>query len=149
MGLIVRTGTATNVSLGTDVTYAASAQYGPIAQHNHAVTLRLDSKPVFFRTRQMPSISEGDQVVVAGFDKNGTLQALALRNLTTGAIYCPATTLPIAGSIFVIVLGIPLIPVLGIGLFFSILGTWILVRSLKTRKAGAMVAGVGAAPQPA
>ena len=139
MALSVLCGAATKVSQGSETTYAASAQYGPIAQHNTVITLRIDGRVVHFRTRTMPSITEGDIVAVAGTDKGGTLYALALKNLTTGATYCPATMLPIIGSIVVIVIGIPLIAFLGFGLFFCGMGAWILVRCLRTRKAGMLV----------
>jgi hypothetical protein len=101
--------------------------------------MRIDGKPVFFRSRAMPSLSDGDRVAVAGVNKAGTLQGLALRNLTTGAVYCPSTLLPLIGSVIVIVIGIPLIPFLGIGLFFVVMGGLILWRCLKVRKAAAML----------
>lgn len=142
--LTVLSGEATKVAMGSDITYAASAQYGPIAQHNHAVTLRIDGKPVYFRTRTMPSISEGDVVGVAGSEKNGTLQALALRNLSTGAVYCPPTVVPMVLAVALIVLGIPLIAFLGFGLVFCGMGAWVLMRCLRVRKAGALLRGLEA-----
>ncbi len=144
MPLTVLSGAATHVAQGSETTYAASGQYGPIAQHNTVITLRIDGRVVHFRTRTMPSISEGDQVAVAGADKGGTLYALALRNLTTGAVYCPATTLPLIGSVIVIIVGIPLIALLGLGLFFCGMGGWLLWRCLQIRKAGQLVLGVAA-----
>ena len=139
MPLTILTGTAQKVSQGSETTYAASAQYGPIAQHNTVIMLRIDGRVVHFRTRTMPSISDGDVVAVAGTEKGGTLYALALRNLTTGAIYCLGTTLPIIGAAIVIVIGIPLIAFLGFGLFFCGVGGWVLWRCLKIRKAGQLV----------
>ena len=147
MPLSVLCGTATKVAQGSETTYAASAQYGPIAQHNTVITLRIDNRVVHFRTRTMPSISEGDQVAVAGSDSGGTLYALALRNLTTGAVYCPSTTLPMVGSVIVILIGIPLIALLGIGLFFVGMGGWLLWRCIRIRKAAALIAQQGVAAQ--
>jgi hypothetical protein len=144
MPLTILTGTATHVAMGSDVTYAASAQYGPIAQHNHALTLRIDGRPVFFRSRAMPSVSEGDRIAIAGPMKSGTLQGLALGNLTTGAMYCPNTTLPIIACAVVVVLGIPLIAILGIGLFFIAVGGWAVWKFLQIRKAGEMVRSAAA-----
>jgi len=139
MPLNMLVGTAANVAQGSETIYAASARYGPIAQHNTVITLRIDGRVVHFRTRTMPSISDGDLVAAAGTDSGGTLYALALRNLTTGAVYCPGTTLPIILAIVVIVIGIPLIALLGLGLFFVGMGAWILWRCLRTRKAGQMI----------
>jgi hypothetical protein len=139
MPLSLISGTSTKVAQGSETTYAASGQYGPIAQHNTVITMRIDGRVVHFRTRTMPSISEGDVVAAAGKESGGTLYALALRNLTTGAIYCPATTLPMVGSIIVIVVGIPLIALLGLGLFFVGMGGWLLWRCLQIRKSCTMV----------
>lgn len=45
---------------------------------------RVNGRPVEFRTGHPSSISDGDQVKVAGTPWNGTLSVLACRNLTTG-----------------------------------------------------------------
>ena len=45
---------------------------------------RVNGRPVEFRSSQPSSISDGDQVKVAGSLWNGALNALACRNLTTG-----------------------------------------------------------------
>ena len=144
MALTLVTGRASAVNLGSDYSYAATARHGPVAIKNQLVSMRLDSRPVLFRTRTLPSISEGDQIAAAGAEKNGTLEALALRNLTTGASYHPPTTMFMAGSALLIVLGIPLIPVLGIGLLFVGLGIWFLMRAFRVRSAVAMLHGQAA-----
>jgi hypothetical protein len=56
---------------------------------NQLSGFRVDNKPVVYSGRDFPSIHEGDEVVAAGDNKNGTLQAIALRNVTTGATYGP------------------------------------------------------------
>lgn len=141
MALMLVTGRASAVSLGSDYSYAATARQGPVAIKNQLVSMRLDNRPVLFRSRTLPSISEGDQIAAAGAEKNGTLEALALRNLTTGASYHPPTTMFMAGSALLIVLGVPLIPVLGIGLLFVGLGVWFLMRAFRVRSAVAMLHG--------
>jgi hypothetical protein len=139
MPLTVLAGTASNVSLGSDITYAASAQHGPIPIKNQLVSLRIDNKPILFRSRTLPSVSDNDQVAAAGPLKNGTLEALALRNLTTGAVYHPPTTMVLILSAILIVAGIPLIAFLGIGLFFVGMGVYMVLRALKIRKAVALL----------
>ena len=135
MAVSVISGTATHVSLGSDFTYAASAQYGPVPIKNQLVSLRIDNKPVLFRTRTLPSISDGDFVAMAGTVKNGTLEAVAMRNLTTGAAYHAPTVMVIILSAVLIILGIPLIAFLGFGLLFVGCGIFVLMKAFRVRKA--------------
>lgn len=139
MALTVLSGHATNVSLGSDYSYAATSQHGPVAIKNQLVSMRLDSKPVLFRTRTLPSISDGDQVAAAGTIKNGTLEALAVRNITTGASYYPGTMSVIVLSALLILLGLPLIAFLGFGLLFIGLGVWFLMRAFRVRNAVTLI----------
>lgn len=143
MALTMISGNASNVNFGSDFTYAATSNYGPVPIKNQIVSMRVDSKPVHFRTRSLPSISDGDQVAAAGTMKNGTLEAVALRNLTSGASYHPPTTMVMVGSVALIVLGIPLIAFLGFGLFFIGMGAWMLMRVFSIRNAVSMLESAG------
>lgn len=143
MSLTMISGNASNVNFGSDFTYAATSNYGPVPIKNQIVSMRVDSKPVHFRTRSLPSISDGDQVAAAGTMKNGTLEAVALRNLTSGASYHPPTTMVMVGSIALIVLGIPLIAFLGFGLFFIGVGVWMLMKAFSIRNAVSMLQSAG------
>ncbi len=145
MGATVITGTATDIVLGSDITYAATNN-GPVAMQNQLVTLRIDGKPVSFRTRQsVPSISEGDKVGGAGKLKNGTLEAVALRNFTTGASYHPATLWVMVMAAILVVIGFPLIPILFIGLFFIGFGVWFFWKAWNVRQAIQALAALPAA----
>jgi hypothetical protein len=128
-------GTASAINLGSDYSYAATANHGPVAIKNQLVSLRIDNKPVLFKTRTLPSISEGDRVAVVGTDKNGTLEAVALRNLTTGAGYYMPTVMPMVLAAVLVVIGLPLIPFLGIGLLFVGFGGWILYKGYSAHTA--------------
>jgi hypothetical protein len=139
MSLQLISGTVSNVSLGSDYSYAATAQHGPVAIKNQLVSMRLDNKPVHFRTRSLPSITDGDRVAAAGQEKNGTLEAVAVRNMTTNSMYFPPTTMGMVLAGLLIVLGIPLVAIMGIGLFFIGFGGWFLWRALRVRKAVAML----------
>jgi hypothetical protein len=139
MNLKVISGIVSNVSLGSDFSYAATAQHGPVAIKNQLVSMRLDNKPVLFRTRTLPSISDGDQVAASGPEKNGTLEALAVRNITTSSIYHAPTKSAIILAGLLIIIGIPLIAVLGIGLLFVAFGGWVLWKAFRVRKAVALL----------
>lgn len=139
MPLTILSGPASKVSLGSDFTYAATSNHGPVPIKNQLVSLRIDNKPILFRSRTLPSVTEGDHVAVAGPLKNGTLEALALRNLTTGAAYHAPTTMVIILAAVLILIGIPLIAIVGIGLFFVGMGVFVLLRAFKVRKAVSML----------
>jgi hypothetical protein len=138
MALTLLSGRASNVSLGSDYSYAATAQHGPVAIKNQLVSMRLDGKPVMFRTRTLPSITDGDQVAAAGTEKNGTLEALAVRNITTSASYHPPTTMVMALSAVLIVMGIATLWIF-VGFFFVGFGALVLYRAMRIRKAVALL----------
>lgn len=142
MDMKIVSGSVSNVSRGSDYSYAATAQHGPVAIKNQLVSMRIDNKPVLFRTRTLPSITDGDQVTAVGVDKNGTIEALAIRNNTTNSSYHPPTNMVMLGAALLIVLGIPLVAFLGLGLLFIGFGGWVLWRALRVRKAVAMLNSV-------
>jgi hypothetical protein len=139
MDMKVVTGSVSNVSLGSDYSYAATAQHGPVAIKNQLVSMRIDNKPVLFRTRTLPSISDGDRVSAAGPEKNGTVQALAVKNLTTQSSYFAPTKTAMMLAGLLIVIGIPLVAFLGIGLLFIGFGGWVLWKAMQVRRAVAML----------
>lgn len=136
-------GIATNVNLGSQLAYAPTAQYGPVAVQQHLVNFRLNNRPVRFKVTDSASISEGDRVVVAGDAKQGTLEALALRNLTTGAIHHNPYRFPLYGGIVALIFSIPMIFVL-VGLLLAPIAGWVIWRGLKIKNAVALVNSVPA-----
>ncbi len=90
MVTVVR-GKASGVEKGTDTT---PTRNGAVIT-NQLAGFRVDNKAVVYRGRDFPSIREGDDIVAAGEMKNGTLQAMAVRNATTGATYGPPLIYPI------------------------------------------------------
>lgn len=90
MVTVVR-GKASGVEKGMDTT---PTRNGAVIT-NQLSGFRVDNKAVVYRGRDFPSIHEGDEVVAAGEMKNGTLQAMAVRNATTGATYGPPLIYPI------------------------------------------------------
>ncbi len=81
------TGGSRNNNTGTSTTY---------------VTLfRVNNRPIEFRTGRPISVSDGDQVVVAGvLSRTNALRAYACRNITTGEI----TNAGLLSSVFALVL---------------------------------------------
>ncbi len=139
-GLTACSGRATNINFGSDIAYEGGGQYGAIATKIQVLSMRVDGKPVLFKSKTLPSVSEGDQVAAAGADKNGTLEALALRNLTSGGFYYPpAGPMAIAIGVVAIVVGIPLIAACGIGLVSIGGGAFLIYRIYRHRAAIALV----------
>ena len=131
-------GTATHVTLGSHVGYAPTAQYGPVAVKLQLVTFRLNGRPVRIKIHESASITEGDQLMAAGDEKQGTLEALAVKNLTTGAIHHNPYKFPLYGGIAALVVCIPLIFAL-VGLLLAPIAGWVAWRGLRIKNAVDMV----------
>jgi hypothetical protein len=126
MALLALRGKVEAVERGSDLSYAVSGSHGPIPIQNQLISFRIDGKPMFYRTRTITSFSDGDTASAVGNMKNGTLQALALRNHTTGATYHAPYLMPAMLALVLVVIGLPLIGFLGIGLLFVGFGAWVL-----------------------
>ncbi len=108
MATVVR-GVASGVEKGIDTT---PLRNGAVVV-NQLAGLRVDNKPVVYRGRDFPSIRDGDEIVAAGDMTNGTLQAIALRNVSTGATYGPPLMAPmiltgVLALIGLMAIGLPL-----------------------------------------
>jgi hypothetical protein len=126
MALITLRGKVESVERGLDFSYAASASHGAIPIQNQLISFRIDGKPMFYRTRTLASFTDGDSVSAAGTMKNGTLQALTLRNHTTGATYHAPYVFPAILAAVLVLLGLPMIGFIGIGLSFIGFGGYVL-----------------------
>lgn len=131
-----------NVSGGANNTSTSTA---------YIALFRVDGRPVRFRSSQPSSISDGDNVAVAGLPWRGSLDALAMRNLTTGEVtnsgvwgyVFAAVFVPAVGSVFWVVMGHlfgPLAQMLVAGLVLA-LAAYLLYRAVLTRRAIGMVNG--------
>ncbi len=67
---------------------------------------RVGGRPVEFRTSRPTSVSDGDQVVVAGLSSSGALTVLAFRNVTTGEVTNAGIWSYLIGAILLPVIGI-------------------------------------------
>jgi hypothetical protein len=143
MTLATLTGRASGLSRGSDYSYAASSNgNGPVAIKNQLVSARLDGVPMIFKSRTLVSIDDGDVLAAAGATRNGTFEAVALRNLTSGASYHPPTVGPMVLAALLIAAGLPLIALLGLGLLFVGFGAYVMWKCLQVRKAVALLKNV-------
>jgi hypothetical protein len=121
--------------------YVPTAQYGPMAVQQHLVQFRLNGRPVRIKVTDSASISEGDHLVAAGAEKQGTLEALAVKNVTTGAIHHNPYQFPLIAGIVVGVCSIPLCLFL-IGIPMLAINAWVVMRANKVKQAVAAVSGM-------
>jgi len=129
-------GIADNIQQGSDYNYTSGGNNTTVAIKNQLFSLRIDNKPILFRTRTFPSITAGDHIAVVGKYKSGTFHASALKNLTTGAGYYMPTNGPLILGIISVVLGFLIASGLFIaGLPLWALGGWLLYTALNLRKA--------------
>jgi hypothetical protein len=140
MPLQTLSGTATNVTGGSQLAYAPTAQYGPVAVQQHLVNFRLNGRPVRMKVTDSASISEGDQLIACGTEKQGTLEALAVKNVTTGAIHHNPYSGPLILGIVGMVIAIPLAFLL-IGIPLVAIAAYVIWRANTIRKAVLMVSG--------
>lgn len=131
MATVVR-GKASGVEKGIDAT---PIQNGAVVI-NQLSGFRVDNKPVVYRGRDFPSIHEGDEIVAAGDMTNGTLQAIALRNASTGATYGPPLIAPIALTAVLGLVGLMSISLpLGLGYIILAIAAFIGFRIMKVSAA--------------
>ncbi|HOY77479.1 MAG TPA: hypothetical protein PLN33_06710 [Hyphomonadaceae bacterium] len=135
MATVVR-GKASGVEKSVDAT---PLQNGAVIV-NQLAGFRVDNRVVVYRGRDFPSLREGDEVVAAGDLKNGTLDAIALRNMTTGASYGPPLVAPmiltgVLALIGLMAIGLPL----GLGYIILAAAAFVGFRIYKVSQAKAAV----------
>ncbi len=135
MATVVR-GKASGVEKGIDTT---PVQNGAVIV-NQLSGFRVDNRPVVYRGRDFPSIRDGDEIVAAGDMNNGTLQAIALRNVSTGATYGPPLMAPIILTAVLALIGLMGIGLpLGLGYIILAIAAFVGFRLMKVSAAKAAV----------
>ena len=144
MPLQTLVGTASHVAHGVSISGSDNS-----TTSTQVLSLRIDGRPVEYRSSALPSVADGDAVAAAGKERAGSLTAYALRNLTTGATYAGGAGARIAIGIVLIVIGVPLTLVV-IGLAFIGLGIWLVVSGTRINTAAALLRDVrpGQPPPP-
>lgn len=87
-------------------------------------SFRIDNTPVILSSKMPTSFLEGDNLTVVGEIKNGTFMAYCYKNETSGALSVfPVKRFYITGIILIII-GLPLILLLGVGLVLIGIGIY-------------------------
>jgi hypothetical protein len=127
MSLITLSGPISGIRHSTE-TQGQIGKNGGSVQTGQVVAFRIDDRSAQIRLKDMPDIRDGDHVTLAGREKNGIFQALALRNDSTRAIYS-TSAMPgyVMGGLMVAV-GIPLTLLL-VGVLFLGFGGFTLYQA--------------------
>lgn len=144
MSLTILTGTISHIDHSTAVTGRGN-NGKMMVKTTHVWSFRLNNHPATYNAISTASFGEGDQVTVAGQEKNGTFVVESCRNETTGAVYERPATRYFVVSVGLIVLGLATIMVL-IGIPILLLGGYFLMKALKFSKANKLIQS---APRPA
>jgi hypothetical protein len=114
---------------------------GGSVKTGQVIAFRVDDRSAQIKLAEVPDIRDGDQVTLAGREKNGVFKALALRNDKTRAVYSIPTTVGyLMGGAF-IVLGVMTLIFL-VGILFIGVGLWTLYEAYTYTQAAKMLQGV-------
>ena len=139
MSLTTLSGVVTGIRHSTETVGHVGKNGGHI-HTGQVLAFRVDDHPAQLKLKDMPDIREGERVTLAGRQKNGTFQALALRNDQTRAVYAtPAAAGYVMGGLMV-ALGVPLLFVL-VGVLFIGFGGYTLYQAHNYSKAAGMLRG--------
>jgi hypothetical protein len=137
MALTTLTGTVSGIRHSTEMRGTMNRDSGSV-KTAQVISFRVGDRSAQIKLPDVPDIRDGDQVTLAGEDKNGIFKAYALRNDQTRAIYSVPTT---AGTIMgwlMIAVGVLLL-VFIIGAVFIGIGVWTLREVRNHAQAAAML----------
>ena len=100
---------------------------------------RVDNMPIILSSKVPTNFQEGDIISVAGEMKTNGNFGYCFYNETTGASFYFGTKRFIYTGIFLIVIGLPLILLLGLGLVFIGFGIYQIIIGKKIEKANEML----------
>ena len=141
MGLTTLSGAVSGIRHSTE-TRGTVGRNGGSVKTGQVIAFRVGERSAQIKLADVPDIRDGDEVTLAGREKNGVFKALALRNDKTRAVYSIPTTVGyLMGGTLIAVGVIYAAAAAGAREFF---------RSPKAmqrlnRTAGAMMAGAAAA----
>lgn len=104
---------------------------------SHQLSFRVDNRPATMKGT--PSIGDGDLVTIAGLDRGGIVETLAVRNRSTGIDYGGAKTVQYIAAGICGLLGVVTLPLAGFGLLLIGLAAWAVRSARRDQSALEMV----------
>lgn len=137
MAITTLTGAVSGIRHSTE-TRGTVGRNGGSVKTGQVIAFRVDDRSAQIKLADVPDIRDGDQVTLAGSDKNGVFKALALRNDKTGAVYSIPTTVGYLMGATLIALGIMTLFIL-VGVVFIAGGAWTLYEAYNYTRAANML----------
>jgi hypothetical protein len=137
MSLTTLSGVVTGIRHSTETRGHVGRNGGNI-QTGQVLAFRIGDQSAQIKLKDVPDIRDGERVTLAGRHRNGSFQALALRNDQTRAVYgTPAMPGYILGGLMVL-LGVPLLFIV-VGVLFLGAGGYTLYQAYGYDKAAGML----------
>lgn len=137
MGLTTLSGAVSGIRHSTE-TRGTVGRNGGSVKTGQVLAFRVGERSAQIKLPDVPDIRDGDEVTLAGREKNGVFKALALRNDKTRAVYgIPTTVGYLMGATF-IALGVMTLVFL-IGIVFIGAGLWTLYEAYSYTRAANML----------
>lgn len=143
MALSTLSGIASHLQRGSE-TVGHMGRDGGSMHTKQLISLRVNGRPAEIKLVSLPALEDGEAVTLAGREKGGVFQALAMRNDATGAIYTLPTLATWLFGAVALMLGLLLLVVL-VGVVFIGVGLAALYVAYQHQQALALLR---AAPRP-
>lgn len=137
MGLTTLSGAVSGIRHSTE-TRGTVGRNGGSVQTGQVIAFRVGERSAQIKLADVPDIRDGDEVTLAGREKNGVFKALALRNDKTRAVYSIPTTVGYLMGALLVVVGVMTLIFL-IGVVFIAGGLWTLYEAYSYTKAANML----------
>lgn len=111
---------------------------GGSVKTGQVIAFRVGDRSAQIKLADVPDIRDGDEVTLAGREKNGVFKALALRNDKTRAVYSIPTTVGYLMGATLLALGVMTLVFL-IGVVFIAGGLWTLYEAYNYTQAANML----------
>ena len=139
MGLTTLSGAVSGIRHSTE-TRGTVGRNGGSVKTGQVIAFRVGERSAQIKLADVPDIRDGDEVTLAGREKNGVFKALALRNDKTRAVYSIPTTVGYLMGGTLIAVGVMTLFIL-IGVIFIAGGLWTLYEAYNYTQAANMLKG--------
>ncbi|MEW5683975.1 MAG: hypothetical protein AB1942_03550 [Pseudomonadota bacterium] len=137
MGLTTLSGAVSGIRHSTE-TRGTFGRNGGSVKTGQVIAFRVGERSAQIKLADVPDLRDGDEVTLAGREKNGVFKALALRNDKTRAVYSIPTTVGYLMGATLIALGLMTLFIL-VGVVFIAGGMWTLYEAYNYTQAANML----------
>ncbi|MBL8264910.1 hypothetical protein [Steroidobacter sp.] len=137
MGLTTLSGVVSGIRHSTE-TRGTVGRNGGSVKTGQVIAFRVDGRSAQIKLPDVPDVRDGDEVTLAGSEKNGVFKALALRNDKTRAVYSIPTVVGYLMGATLIALGAMTLFIL-IGVIFIAGGLWTIYEARNYTRAADML----------